>query len=204
MKKLFKSVCVFLSIAFVAVSLSGCNSDKDTAKTKSFVSEQEYLDTAVSNRLNVKRLSVLDGTFKKDTTISDDYIQKSGIISSTSMYSYVTLDSGDRFKKVYEINYNVYEDSGKADTALDDLIWNAEKDAYKGKFSDEGYIYDNCLSGVVTDYSSNYDHHVCTVIKDSTSTYYDYTRIENKIIYLVVYDSSNKEVGFNLYSNMIK
>lgn len=202
MKKLFKGICAFLSIAFVAVSLLGCNSDKDIVKTKSFVSEQEYLDKAVSNKLNIRRLSAVDGSLTKETSMKDSEIAKLGILSSTSMYEYKT--NSNRFYKMYEINYNIYETNEKADFAVNELIWGIEKDSYEGKFTDEGYLYSNYLSGVVTDISSNYNHHVCTVSKDDKIIYYDITRLDNKIMYLIVYDSSYKSKGLELYNSMIK
>lgn len=167
----------------VSVSTQEKTKEAET-KTLKEVTEQEFLEKALSNNCNIMK----------------DNVPKGGNEEGVLRELLITKCNAEGFHAL-SINYEYYDSKEKAVAGYNSLIWQAEEPCYEVSVENYAYTYKNSSNYTMTnEKGDNYLYHTC----QTPEIYFEYYCIDNTVIVLGVTDMNMKEEAINLFHSLIK
>ena len=191
-----KRIVSVLLIAILLVLLVGCsdNSNSEDSSTSNKVihqiTEQAFLETAVSNNLMIEDLNKY-------------YASDVGALRQFCIGAPSKKSDG------FAIYYSYFLTKEQAVAQYNKVIWEAEEDYYKSKFDSDtySYSYKNTDNYNKTDeIGSNYLYHICQTTAEDTAVpyYYEICCVDSTILILRVRDISVKDKAVDIFTSLLE
>lgn len=167
------------------VSVSTQEKTKEAeAKTLKEVTEQELLETAVSNNMGIQIHEL------------DEFQIEQGVMRTISIGKANSTGS-----KAYMMDYGYFADNSMAVYNYNTWIYSAVSPYYESTIEDYTYLYNNTNGYTMTnEQGDNYLHHSC----QTPDGYIELYCIDNTLIALTVYDDTMKDEATDILHSLIK